>query len=102
MRLPPPPPTYDPAYFRVVMNLLEQSDARNHKRRQDVEMGDAAVTWKAATTGVRWALNVTQYGSLTLTNLDTNEVRTFYAAEEGTALPTSGVDNETVYYHTQS
>lgn len=102
MNLPPPPASYDPAYMRALLNLIQQNDVRTHKKLQDIEIGTGQVIWQADTTGVRWALDVTQYGSLRLTNLDTNESRTFYAAEEGTSLPTGGVDSETVYYHTQS
>lgn len=64
MRLPQPKPIYDAHAERERNRTLELADRRNHKRGQDVEIGEARLILTAP-NGTRYKLSVDNAGNVT-------------------------------------
>lgn len=63
MRLPTPQPRYDMRTEAARNRQIEQSDAENHKRNRDIEVGRARVILTSP-NGTRYALVVSNTGAL--------------------------------------
>ena len=62
-----------------------------------LSLGSASRLVLTAPNGTRYALSVSNYGGMYLTNLTTSSVRKFYAIETGGSTPASVAD-ETIYF----
>lgn len=62
-----------------------------------ISLGSSSRLVLTAPNGTRYALSVSNYGGMYLTNLTTSDVRKFYAIESGDLAPTS-VGLETIYF----
>ena len=68
MILPRATPKYDVSQVNQTNLLLEQADQMNHKRNQDVEVGDARLILKSP-NGTRYSITVDNSGNLAATSL---------------------------------
>lgn len=68
MRLPMTSPTYSANLENERNRVLELADYSNHKRNQDVEIGEGRLILKAA-NGVRYNVTVSNAGALVVTSL---------------------------------
>ena len=59
-------PNYSASAENERNRVIEQADYHNHKRSQDVEIGDGRLILKAA-NGVRYYITVSNAGALTVT-----------------------------------
>ena len=64
MILPVPPQSYDRTTANQTNLIIEQADYLNHKRNQDVEVGDGRVILKSP-NGTRYKIAVDNSGNLT-------------------------------------
>lgn len=69
MKLPSPPPKYDPNYEGEKNRILEQSDVQNIKRLVDVEVVSPQRLILRSPNGTQWKLVVSNLGVLTATAL---------------------------------
>ena len=63
MILPNATDKYDPKEINQMNLLIEQADQLNHKRNQDVEVGDARLILKSP-NGTRYSITVDNSGNL--------------------------------------
>jgi len=63
MILPNATDKYDPKQINQMNLLIEQADQLNHKRNQDVEVGDARLILKSP-NGTRYSITVDNSGNL--------------------------------------
>ena len=68
MRLPFQSPAYSASAEHERNRVIEQADYNNHKRNQDVEIGDGRLILTAA-NGVRYYITVSNAGALVVTSL---------------------------------
>lgn len=68
MRLPLPSRTYDPLQEQRRNGLIEQADAGNHKRGQDVEIGEARLILTSP-NGTRYSVEVDNAGNLSTSSI---------------------------------
>jgi hypothetical protein len=66
--LPALPDQYDARRSNEVHALIEQADLQNHKKRQDVEVGDARLILKSP-NGTRYSITVDNSGNIGATAL---------------------------------
>lgn len=64
MKLPAPSPRYETTRENERNRLLEQADARNHKKNADIEVGVARLILTAP-DGTRWSIVVDNSGVVT-------------------------------------
>lgn len=69
MKLPSPPPQYDPLYEGEKNRVLEQSDFQNLKRLADVEVVDPQRLILRSPNGTRYKITVSNSGVLSATTL---------------------------------
>lgn len=69
MKLPTPPPQYDPMYEGEKNRILEQTDIHNFKRLVDVEIVEPQRLILRSPDGTRWKLVVSNAGTLSATAL---------------------------------
>jgi hypothetical protein len=69
MKLPSPPPQYDPKYEGEKNRVLEQSDFQNLKRLADVEVVDPQRLILRSPNGTRYKITVSNSGVLSATTL---------------------------------
>jgi len=63
MRFPRPPQSYDQRDQTEVRLLIERADDANHKRNQDVEVGNARLILKSP-NGTRYSITVNNSGAI--------------------------------------
>ena len=68
MILPTPANDYSGPQLREAFSTIEQEDQLNHKRLQDVEVGDARLILKSP-NGTRYSITVDNSGNLGATAL---------------------------------
>ena len=68
MRLPSPPPQYQVSYQSALSVQIEQADDLNHKKLQDVEVGEARLILRSP-NGSRYSVTVDNSGNLSATAL---------------------------------
>ena len=71
--LPRIPPTWVPATEMRRNQLLELADRENHKRNQDIEVGNGKLILTDSATGTRYELGIT-YGGITVSQMDGTDV----------------------------
>lgn len=68
MRLPSPPPNYQASYQSALSVQIEQADDLNHKKLQDIEVGEARLILRSP-NGSRFSVTVDNSGNLSATAL---------------------------------
>ena len=68
MILPVPAQSYDRTTANQTNLILEQADYLNHKRNQDIEVGDGRVILKSP-NGTRYKIAVDNSGNLTASSI---------------------------------
>ena len=68
MRLPSPPPAYQVSYQSALSVQIEQADDLNHKKLQDIEVGEARLILRSP-NGSRFSVTVDNSGNLSATAL---------------------------------
>lgn len=68
MKLPLPSGSYDRVAEQRRNGIIEQADARNHKRGQDVEIGEGRLILTSP-DGTRFAIEVDNAGTITATSI---------------------------------
>ena len=63
MRLPNATPNYDETTINQMNLLIEQADGMNHKKNQDVEVGDSRLILKSP-NGTRYSITVDNSGNV--------------------------------------
>lgn len=63
MILPRPPTTFDQTIASLTNLSIEQADQLNHKKNQDIEVGDGRVILKSP-NGTRYKIEVDNSGNL--------------------------------------
>ena len=63
MRFPRPPQSYDERDQTEVRLLIERADDANHKRNQDIEVGNARLILKSP-NGTRYSITVNNSGAI--------------------------------------
>jgi len=64
MKLPDPTPKYDQPRQRLIHHALEQADAHNRKKEQDIEVHPARLILRSP-DGTRYEVRVSDAGALT-------------------------------------
>ena len=68
MRLPSPPAMFQTSYQSALNVQIEQADDLNHKKLQDVEVGEARLILRSP-NGSRFSVTVDNSGNLSATAL---------------------------------
>lgn len=68
MRLPSPPAMFQTSYQSALNVQIEQADDLNHKKLQDVEIGEARLILRSP-NGSRFSVTVDNAGNLSATAL---------------------------------
>lgn len=68
MRLPSPPARFQTSYQSALNVQIEQADDLNHKKLQDVEIGEARLILRSP-NGSRFSVTVDNSGNLSATAL---------------------------------
>ncbi len=68
MRLPSPPAMFQTSYQSALNVQIEQADDLNHKKLQDVEIGEARLILRSP-NGSRFSVTVDNSGNLSATAL---------------------------------
>ena len=68
MRLPTTSVRYHVGDTQLAYSEIERADAENHKKRQDVEVGDARLILKSP-NGTRYSVTVDNSGNLAASSL---------------------------------
>jgi len=68
MILPRPPTTFDQTIASLTNLSIEQADGLNHKKNQDIEVGDGRVILKSP-NGTRYKIEVDNSGNLSASSV---------------------------------